>query len=61
VKKLLLTLMLAVVSSSAMAEWVEVGSNEYDLEYQIDENQTNIYELESQINDNKSEIDNLRD
>ena len=28
-KKLLLTLLLAVVSSSAMAEWVEVGSNDY--------------------------------
>ncbi len=28
-KKLLLTLILAVMSSSAMAEWVEVGSNDY--------------------------------
>ena len=28
-KKLLLTLMLAVVSSSAIGEWVEVGSNEF--------------------------------
>jgi len=27
-KKLLLTLLLAIVSSSAMAEWVEVGSND---------------------------------
>ena len=30
-KKLLLTLISAVVSSSAMAEWVEVGNNEYEL------------------------------
>jgi hypothetical protein len=28
-KKLLLTLILAAVSSSSMAEWVEVGSNDY--------------------------------
>ncbi len=28
-KKLLLTLILAVMSSSAMAEWVEVGTNDY--------------------------------
>ena len=28
-KKLLLTLMLAFVSGSAMAEWVEIGSNDF--------------------------------
>jgi len=32
-KKLLLTLILAVVSSSAMAKWVEVGSNERFIAY----------------------------
>jgi len=30
-KKLLLTLMLAVVSSSVMAEWIYVGNNAYEL------------------------------
>ena len=32
-KKLLLTLMLAVVSTSAMAEWVEVGTTDSHLVY----------------------------
>jgi len=32
-KKLLLTLMLSIVSSSAMAEWVEVDSNEKFIAY----------------------------
>jgi len=30
--KAILMMLLTVVSSSAMAEWVEIGSNEYELE-----------------------------